>query len=120
VSIPRPRQSLLRLLKLLEETVLENIHFVQIQRHPLMNAAVANIADFECVALPQLPLDPEVPRLGVWLLDVRIHAQQPGLLELRSFGELRRIAGWGDEVVRRETAGQITGIVLRTGSIVAG
>ena len=67
----------LRLLEFLQEPVLKDIDLVGVRDDPLVHAAVAEIPDFEHVARAQCPLNAEVPRHHVGLVDVLIQAVYP-------------------------------------------
>src|SRR5579859_6155814 len=86
----------LRVLEFAQESVLDDIDFIRIDVNPLMDASVSHISDFEHIAVAKLPLNPEVPFLNVWLLDVGIESGAapevaPSVIRLR---DRCRISRW--------------------------
>ena len=67
-------QVLLCQLEFRQKSVFEDIYFVRIQLHPLVNAAVSLVSDFDDVALADFTLNAQVPGLHVGLVNVGIDA----------------------------------------------
>src|ERR1700722_19101283 len=73
----------LRVLELREEAVWElrsgpeNVDFVGIDIYPLARVVAHDVPHFKRAALPDLPLNANIPRLRVGLLNLWIHAVQP-------------------------------------------
>src|SRR5262249_42742214 len=59
-------QIVLRVLEFLEESIFEDIDFVQIARAPGEMRLIADVADVEYGVVPQLALDAEVVVFSVW------------------------------------------------------
>src|SRR6185436_12261479 len=66
----------LRVLELIQESVLEDVHFVRTKPTPNSDRVVTHIPGFEHRVLIQLALDADTVRLGVRDLDVRIESRQ--------------------------------------------
>ena len=78
------REVILGRLELSQETILEDVDFVGEEVKPLMNTAAADVANLEGVIPADGPLDAQVPRLSVRLLDIRVDRAQrdSGIVDL--------------------------------------
>src|SRR5580700_5107820 len=61
-----------------QESILEDIHLIRIDLHPLMHRAVAVVPYLEGSRPPQFTLNGEIPRLRVRLPDIRIQTTDRG------------------------------------------
>ena len=72
-------QILLRELELLQEAVLEDVHFVEVVGSPEIVATIADVADLERPVAPQLPLVADAEVIDVRRPDVGIDRRVPAL-----------------------------------------
>src|SRR5581483_136426 len=77
---------LLRGLELAKKTIFKDVDFVRGQWNPLMEGPAAYITKLNGPAFADLVLYPQVPRLGVGLLDVVLNSVQPGPTEESEIG----------------------------------
>src|ERR1700722_11808119 len=97
------RQVRLRILELRKETVRElgggskNVDLIRVYIDPLPLGYTPDVAYFKSAGLPHLPLNTQIPRLRVRLLNVRVHAIQPRATEEREvrscFGRFENCRG---------------------------
>ena len=66
----------LRVLELLEESVFEDVHFVQVVRPPHVAAAIPQVAGLDDGARTDFSLDADVPRLDVRRPQVALHRRE--------------------------------------------
>src|SRR6185437_11680800 len=88
----------------------EDVDLVGVHSHPLMNATVSDVSDFQCVSIAQLALNAQVPRLRVGQLDIRVKAPR-AVREIRVEIQERVGGHWHVSCKRRRIVEKRSGLI---------
>jgi len=96
------RQIVLSVLELGDESVVNGVHFVQVDTEPSVHTHVAGVANLQRSAAGEFPLDAEIPLLHIRLADIGIHRKKRVASKRQARSWKRRCPGLREKRVRRE------------------